>query len=120
MFTNFFFSVNSRYNARAARKQFKVIITKAQEKLLQPPVFSYEVDVIQTFKVLALHMPPDSESGHLFLLSIKDARTLVSLCTSCGSTLELYSAIVLNELGVMQCLGHPVYHNASTILNSLH
>ena len=57
-------------------------MTKAQEKLLQPPVSSYDADVIRTFKVLALHMPPDSENGHLFLSSIKDARTVVSSCNA--------------------------------------
>jgi len=38
---------------------------------------SYEADVLQTFKVLSRHMPPNSGDGHLFLSPIRDSRTVV-------------------------------------------
>lgn len=66
-----------RYNPRA-KKSYKVIITQAQDKVLQPPSVSYEADVLQTFKVLSRHMPPNSGDGHLFLSPIRDSRTVVS------------------------------------------
>ena len=51
-------------------KNHKPTLTKYQEEHFRELVYSYDLDVIYTFKVLILHMPPISESTHLFLSPI--------------------------------------------------
>lgn len=51
-------------------KNHKPTLMKYQEEHFREHVYSYDPDVIYTFKVLILHMPPTSESTHIFLSPI--------------------------------------------------
>jgi hypothetical protein len=48
-------------------KNHNPMITKYQQEHFREPVFSYNPDVIATFKVLLAHMPPNSGTGHLLI-----------------------------------------------------
>lgn len=65
-----------RYDERTS-KTYKVSLKRYQDEHFRPAVYSHDVDVINTWRVLNEHMPPGSEDGHLFLSAIHSSRSNV-------------------------------------------
>ena len=65
-----------RYDERTS-KTYKVSLKRYQDEHFRLAVYSHDVDVMNTWRVLNEHMLPGSEDGHLFLSTIHSSRSNV-------------------------------------------